>query len=209
MRSSRGRGAEVQGVTTPRLGLAVLLGAVALAIHQGCGGADFYPINPFADLERRTGGNLDGTAGATVLVLESLQPREAHIGDYVYVHGRGRIFPAGFARFVFSGNAEAQVEIPAQTGTLRVRVPFGAISGALGFVISQQSDLFDRGGGNQATGPAPQSYALPHPGLRILGPGEPPGGFPNSPYPEGPPAASYGGPDLAGAPGFGSGVGPN
>jgi hypothetical protein len=154
---------------------------MVLALHQGCGGVDAIPLNPYIDLERRAEQALDGTSQLEELPLESLQPQALRIGEYLLIHGRGRIFPAGYARFHFSGNAEVEVSVPRAIGEIRVKVPPGAISGAFGFVISQQSTAFNSGGYLEATGPAPQSFRIASPGIRILGAAEPPGGFANSP----------------------------
>jgi hypothetical protein len=178
-----------------------LLAAVLLIPHAGCGGADYVPLNPFLDLERRNtpeGG--DGTAGVTVLPLVSVQPDEVRVGEYIRVQGRGRIFPTGFARFVFTGNSTAEVQLEQALGEIRVKVPPGTLSGAFGFTISQRSStsLNNQYGGQNASGPAPQSFRINHPGLRVLGAAEPPGGFPNSPYPVGPPSPLYVPPDISG-----------
>lgn len=176
--------------------------AVGLLIpHAGCGGADYIPLNPFVDLERRNtveGG--DGTAGVTKLALESVQPDEVRIGEYLRVQGRGRIFPAGFARFVFTGNSTTEVELLQAAGEIRVKVPPGTLSGAFGFTISQRSSTSrnNQYGGQNASGPAPQSFRIDYPGLRVLGAAEPPGGFPNSPYPVGPPSPLFTPADVSG-----------
>lgn len=151
-----------------RTWLGLLFGSVLLAIPQGCGGVDEIPLNPFVDLQVRTATDESVSQDVIQLPLEGLDPDEARIGDWVEIHGRGRIFPAGYARFHFSGNAEVEVAVPAATDTLRVRVPTGTISGALGFVISQQSSSVNGGGQAESTGPAPTNYRIAHPGLVIL-----------------------------------------
>lgn len=176
--------------------------AVGLLIPQaGCGGADYIPLNPFTDLTRRnTYEQGDATAGVTKLALESVQPDEVRVGEYIRVQGRGRIFPAGYARFVFTGNATTEVFLEQAVGEIRVKIPPGTLSGAFGFTISQRSSLStnNQGLANNASGPAPVNFRIDYPGLRVLGPAEPPGGFANSPYPVGPPSPLYSPADIAG-----------
>ena len=176
--------------------------AVGLLIpHAGCGGADYYPLNPFVDLERRNAlAEGDDTAGVTKLPLESVQPSEVRVGEYIRVQGRGRTFPSGYARFVFTGNSTTEVLLERASGEVRVRIPAGTLSGAFGFTISQRSSTSSANqyGGQNASGEAPQNFRIDYPGLRILGAAEPPGGFPNSPYPQGPSSPLYNPADVAG-----------
>lgn len=168
------------------------LGLAALALWgltQGCTtGIEHLPVNPFLALDENRGLDRDGTVQATPLALDALQPPSARIGEYVVVRGQGRLFPEGYARFTFSGNAAAEVFLPRAVGEIRVRVPAGTISGPLGFLISPKSLSDDLGGGHFPSGEETPAFTIPYPGLRILGPADPPGGPANSPYPQGPPA---------------------
>ncbi len=163
-----------------------LLVMVLVVAPLGCGGADHIPFNPFLALEETRSGIADGTRGAETLPLEAVQPGSARIGEYVVVKGQGRTFPAGYARFTFSGNSTEEVFLARSTGEIRVRIPPGTLTGPFGFQISGKSSKVDQGGGNFASATPVPSYRILYPGLRILGPSDPPGGPANSPYPQGP-----------------------
>lgn len=179
--------------------LCLAMAAPAVLLWQGCGGIEHIPVNPFLALEDSNERNFgDNTSQAVSLPQDVLQPPLLRIGEFLTVQGQGRIFPAGFARFTFAGNSITEVFLPRPTGQVRVRVPPGTISGPLGFQISGKSINFDSGIAQTANADEVQAYRIPHPGLRILGAAEPPGGDPNSPFPQGPPVVPVPAPSFAG-----------
>jgi hypothetical protein len=106
--------------------IAVVAGAVAFA---GCGNLTSVPT---IDQVRTV------PDGSQVKVLSQTQfePKEGPIGSVLTVHGRGVVFPGGIARFQFSGTGAVEFDVPEATQTIRLRIPFGTISGPFGFTIA-------------------------------------------------------------------------
>lgn len=182
--AAAGRATDTRGVNSRRLAILGAL-AAAMTVHLGCGGDNYVPLNPFVDLRDRGlvgedgAGVEDGTIGATVLPAESAQPQALRVGETLAVYGRGRVFPRGFARFVFTGNSTTEVELTEPRGVIQVPIPAGTLSGPFGFTISHQSDRFEHGlSGLNFTGPSPVSYRVEYPGIRVLTPGQQVGGTP-------------------------------
>lgn len=74
-----------------------------------------------------------------LLASNSVSPAAGSIGTVVTVSGQGRLFPKGYARFVFRGNGSTEIEVPQATTSIKVRIPPGTQSGAFGFTIAGRS----------------------------------------------------------------------
>lgn len=107
------------------------------------------------------------TVAATVqLEADQIYPTQGPVGTEVAVFGRGRVFPTGFYRVVFTGGAQVEFFQAAATGTLTVDVPVGARSGPFGFIVGSSPSS----SGVSYAPPSPDgyaSYSVRDPGFRV------------------------------------------
>jgi len=106
--------------------LALLLGLIAL---HGCDDI----IMPAYDFG---GGEPALAQEFIVLEADQVYPREGPVGTEIIVFGRGRAFPSGFYRVVFTGNVISEFYQAVPTNELAIDIPTGARSGPFGFVTS-------------------------------------------------------------------------
>lgn len=111
-----------------------LLALSAYLIAAGCGN---MPAIPTID-EIRT---VPDSSQSSLLTQEQFTPKEGPVGTLLTVFGRGTVFPSGIVNVTFSGTGRVEFDLPEPTSELKVRVPFGTVSGPFGFTISGRRSI--------------------------------------------------------------------
>lgn len=106
-----------------------LLAVTVYLVASGCGN---LPAIPTIDEVRTVPDN----SQSHVLAQTQFSPQEGPVGTLITIFGRGDTFPAGIVNMTFSGTGRVEFDLPAESSEIKVRVPFGTISGPFGFTIS-------------------------------------------------------------------------
>ncbi|MBI4870965.1 MAG: hypothetical protein HY814_05305 [Candidatus Riflebacteria bacterium] len=162
-RHRRNRLATLLGLVKAWLAILPACLLVALGFIGGCGttAESLLPaVDPLAGIPDNN--------QTQVLPSNSVTPVSGTVGTTITVRGQGRTFPAGYARFTFTGSASVEVEVPSATGEIRVKVPAGAQSGPFGFTIAGRSSGRDTSARIPSDSSLFRAYTVETPGFTVV-----------------------------------------
>ncbi len=167
-RFSRSQNREQEGQTRWIGYLAVLAPVLLLTLPGLLGGCGANPEDLLPNVDPLA--SLPDNRQSDLLPADVVFPVSGPVGTEIKVHGQGRVFPRGFAKFVFQGNATAEVELLDITSEIRVRIPHGTESGPFGFTIAGRSSGRDDLSLITSDSNLFAAYTISAPGFRVTEP---------------------------------------